>query len=468
MKKNDIIRLEISDTGIQGEGIGRYNGMPFFVPDTCPGDIILAGITKLKKNYGYARLIELESASSDRVEPPCPLSKKCGGCSLMHMSYQRQVEWKGQQVYNALLRIGGIDKIVLDRTSRQAVGMENPLHYRNKSQYPVGQDNNSAAEIGFYAARSHRIIPLFGVEKKQGSGCLIANELDAEIIPVLLDYIERTGASSYDEKTGRGLLRHVLIRHAVSTKQTMVCLVVNGERLPEEDMLCELLERVDGVCSVVLNENSRRDNVILGEKTRLLFGAPKICDEILGNKFRISARSFYQVNPVQTEKIYKKAIDYAGLTGRETVWDVYCGIGTISLCLARYAKRVLGIEIIPDAVLDAKENARENGIDNALFVQGSAEELNDIIEEKELYEFSSPDVIVVDPPRKGLDGHTINLILKTAPERIVYVSCNPATLARDLKELLAAGYALEEYTPFDAFCFSGHVETVVLMSRAKD
>lgn len=478
MKKNDEIRLTIEDMGVNGEGIGKYDGMPFFVPNAVIGDKIVAGITKLKKHYGYARLISIEEPSPDRVEPRCPLAGKCGGCSLMALSYEKQLEWKESQVYNALHRIGGISEDILQKVKRPIVGMDEPYHFRNKSQYPVGTDKDGNVVIGFYAPHSHRIVPIVkgksgvGRQSKQmdgqggdggienAIGCQIASPLDVTILNAVLQYMEEAGVAPYDEMTGRGLLRHILTRRGFATREMMVCLVVNGARLPEEERLVEQLsEACPHITSIILNTNTRRDNVILGKKTRTVWGADAIRDVLMGNEYLISARSFYQVNPVQTAKLYQKAIEYAGLTGEEVVWDLYCGIGTIGLSMAQNAKQVIGIEVVPEAVRDAEENVRVNGIENVRFVEGKAE---DVLASSI---FPKPDVIVVDPPRKGLDEITVQTMLSVEPERIVYVSCNPATLARDLKVLRDGGYEMVEYTPYDQFGYSSHVETVVLLSR---
>lgn len=490
MKKNDIIHLTIEDISTNGEGIGKYNGMPFFVPQAVIGDKIIAGITKLKKHYGFARLISIEEPSLDRVTPRCTVAAKCGGCSLMQMSYEKQLVWKERVCDNALLRIGGIAHEALMKAKEPIVGMEEPYHFRNKSQYPVGRDRDGHVVIGFYAMRSHRIIPLVSevdlendsvpsqgkkrVNKKnkevktweiahdtcsEAAGCRIAQKDDRNILLMILRYILKNHVSVYDEISGRGLIRHILIRHGLSTGEVMVCLVLNGKHLPfQEELIAALRDRF-GICSLVINVNTRRDNVILGDHTYVLWGRSMIRDSLLGRTFFISAKSFYQVNPVQTEKLYRKAMEYAGLTGHESVWDLYCGIGTISLCMAEAAGRVIGIEVVPEAVRDAEENAVQNGITNVEFIQGKAENLLYEV----LFTYGKPDVVIVDPPRKGLDEEAIRVILKAAPERLIYVSCNPATLARDIK--LLDGYVLEKYTAFDQFCHSGHVETCVLLVR---
>ena len=464
MKKNDIVHLTIEDMGTNGEGIGKYNGMPFFVSGAVIGDRITAGITKLKKHYGYARLINIEQPSPDRVDPCCSVAAACGGCSLMHVAYERQLAWKEAVCDNALRRIGGIEEAHLSAIKKPITGMEEPFCFRNKSQYPVGRDREGHIVIGFYAKRSHRIIPLVYEEDNKAvlrEYCWIAQPEDGAILQTILSVVLEQAVSVYDEQTGEGMLRHILIRHARKTGEVMVCLVINGSTFPAKEQLVGALQGKYGICSIVSNSNRRRDNVILGEETRLLWGKDKICDLLLENRFLISARSFYQVNPGQTEKLYQQAIWYANLTGEEYVWDLYCGIGTISLCMARQAKQVIGIEVVPEAVADARENAGLNGIDNVLFLEGRAEDLLDEV----LASYGSPDVVVVDPPRKGLDEEAIRVILAAGPKRLVYVSCNPATLARDIK--LLSGYSLESYGAYDQFCHSSHVETVVLLSRER-
>ena len=466
--------------------------MPFFVPHAIIGDRITAGITKLKKTYGYARLISIDEPSPYRVEPPCSFAKKCGGCPLMSCTYDRQLAWKDAQVENAFRRIAGIPEEVIARAKHPIVGMEKPYHFRNKSQYPVGRDSDGHAVIGFYAPHSHRIVPICrsdtiitewqaGVIAQQAnaidsrsyafSGCQIAQPLDTVILEAVLVYMEEMSVLPYDERTGKGTIRHVLIRHGLRTGEVMICLVVNADRLPHEEWAIDLLYSIPGVASLVLNVNKRRDNVILGQQTRLLWGRERIADTLLGNRFLISAKSFYQVNPAQTERLYQKAVDYAALSGTEVVWDLYCGIGTISLCMAKKARQVIGIEVIEDAISDAKENAKINGIQNVTFLVGRAEDIlkehaDQPIPDGDTPSLAPPDVVVVDPPRKGLDEIVIRAILAASPKRIVYVSCNPATLARDVKLFLDGGeYQLDAYTPFDQFGHSVHVETICMLRK---
>ncbi|MCR5641615.1 MAG: 23S rRNA (uracil(1939)-C(5))-methyltransferase RlmD [Lachnospiraceae bacterium] len=468
MKKNDTFQLEITDLGIGGEGIGKYEGMTFFVKGALPGDRIVAGVTKLKKTYGYARVVEIIEPSPNRREAVCPVSGKCGGCQIMEMDYAAQLRFKQQKVADDLVRIGGFAPDKVAAVMQPIIGMEEPYHFRNKAQYPVQEDAEGNPVAGFYALRSHRVI--------EHENCYLGVEVNEQILTIVKDYMRANRVSAYDETTGKGLIRHVLIRVGFTSKEVMVCLVINGSTLPVAGALVEALQQVEGMTSISVNSNTRRDNVILGNVTKTLWGADYITDSIGGVQFQIQPRSFYQVNPVQTEKLYGKALEYANLTGEETVWDLYCGIGTISLFLAKKAKMVYGVEIVPEAIEDAKRNAALNHITNARFYVGKAEEvLPEYYEQGSIHgerileadaTLKSPDVIVVDPPRKGCDEMCLSTMLRMAPKRIVYVSCDPATLARDLKILCAEDYQLEAVTPVDQFCHSMHVECVVLMSKA--
>ena len=472
MKKNDTFEVIIKDMGINGEGIGKYEGMTFFVKDAVVGDRILAGVTKLKKGYGYARLIEVLEPSEFRVEPICAISRQCGGCQIQNVSYAKQLELKQKKVWNNLSRIGGVAPETLDKVMEPIVGMEEPFRYRNKAQFPVGTDREGNTVFGFYAARSHQVIPV--------EDCYLGVEENAQILNAIKAYMDACGVKPYNEETGKGRLRHILIRKGFTSGEIMVCLVVNGESLPEVSRLIESLKDIKGMRSISLNVNTENTNVILGQETKLLWGERTITDCIhrmsetspgifesigQGVDFMISARSFYQVNPIQTEKLYSIALDYAGLTGEEVVWDLYCGIGTITLFLAGEAKQVYGVEIVPEAIEDARKNAAANHIENAEFYVGRAEEVVPRWMEQEQSERRHPDVIVVDPPRKGLDEVCVETILEAAPKRIVYVSCDSATLARDLKLFLQQGYELKRVRPVDQFCHSMHVESCVLLCR---
>lgn len=474
MKKNDSIELKIEDMGVDGEGIGKYEGMTFFVKDAVIGDTIRAGITKLKKNYGYARVQEILEPSPYRVQPECPLYARCGGCQIQAMDYRQQLCYKQKKVRGNLIRIGGFAPELIDSVMEEIVGMEQPYRYRNKAQFPIGADRDGMPVAGFYAARTHSIIPV--------EDCKLGVTQNEQILGAVLSYMRENGVRPYDETIGKGLVRHVLIRYGFTSKELMVCLVINGETLPQEKKLVDALCKIEGMTSISVNINRKNTNVILGEETRTVWGSDYITDQIhlrdcdhdfaltdTAIAYHISPQSFYQVNPVQTEKLYSLALSYAGLTGRETVWDLYCGIGTISLFLAQKAGKVYGVEIVPQAIEDARSNAALNGITNASFFVGKAEEVLPEFYEKESRkpdaDMLHPDVIVVDPPRKGCDEKCLETMLRMKPERIVYVSCDPATLARDLKILCGGGYELRKVRPVDQFGHTTHVETVVLLSK---
>lgn len=455
MQKNDELILKIEDMGVDGAGIGKADGMTFFVKDAVIGDVVRAKVMKLKKTYGYARLMELLEASPDRVEPKCPYYRQCGGCQIQALSYEKQLEFKERKVRNNLERIGGFSEIPME----PIVGMEEPYHYRNKAQFPVGTDKDGHIVTGFYAGRTHTIIP--------NRDCALGLPVNREILDLVIDFMEKYHVSAYDEKTGKGLVRHVLIRCGFTSKEKMVCLIINGKSLPHSEKLVEALRKIDGMTSISINCNTGRTNVILGRKTVVLWGQEYITDQIGEISYEISPVSFYQVNPVQTEKIYGLALEYADLHGEENVWDLYCGIGTISLFLAQKAKQVYGVEIIPQAIENAKRNAVKNGIENAEFFVGKSEEVLPEFYEKEAAagRKAHADVIVVDPPRKGCDEKLLETIVKMAPDRVVYVSCDSATLARDLKILCENGYELKRVRAVDQFCHTVHTESVCLMER---
>lgn len=455
MQKNDEMILKIEDMGVDGAGIGKADGMTFFVKDAVIGDVVRAKVMKLKKTYGYARLMELLEASPDRVEPKCPYYRQCGGCQIQALSYEKQLEFKERKVRNNLERIGGFSEIPME----PIVGMEEPYHYRNKAQFPVGTDKDGHIVTGFYAGRTHTIIP--------NRDCALGLPVNREILDLVIDFMEKYHVSAYDEKTGKGLVRHVLIRCGFTSKEKMVCLIINGKSLPHSEKLVEALRKIDGMTSISINCNTGRTNVILGRKTVVLWGQEYITDQIGEISYEISPVSFYQVNPVQTEKLYGLALEYADLHGEETVWDLYCGIGTISLFLAQKAKQVYGVEIIPQAIENAKRNAVKNGIENAEFFVGKSEEVLPEFYEKEAAagRKAHADVIVVDPPRKGCDEKLLETIVKMAPDRVVYVSCDSATLARDLKILCENGYELKRARAVDQFCHTVHTESVCLMER---
>ena len=453
MKKDDLILVTIEDLSNEGPGIGRSGETAFFIKDTVIGDTVEAQIMKMKKTYGYARLVRLLSPSKDRVTPPCPVARQCGGCQLQAMSYEAQLRFKENKVKNALMRIGGFQNPPME----SILGMEHPFRYRNKAQYPVGRNKEGRITAGFYAGRTHDII--------ENRDCLLGPEINRKILDIVLFHMEMYDIEPYDEKSCSGLVRHIMIRQGFRTGQIMVCLVLNGTSLPASQNLIEALQKIPGMTSISISVNRENTNVILGRKIKLLWGSEYIEDRIEELVFRISPLSFYQVNPFQTEKLYGKALEYAGLTGQETVWDLYCGTGTISLFLARQAKQVFGVEIVPEAIRDARENATRNQITNASFYVGKAEE---VLPQKYQEEGIRADVIVVDPPRKGCEPSVLATMVQIRPEKIVYVSCDPATLARDLKYLCGEVYELERVCPVDMFGMSGHVETVVLMSKVKE
>ena len=463
MNKNDIVTVEITDIGVSGEGIGHVDGYTLFIKDAVIGDVIEAKVMKAKKNYGYARLMKVITPSEYRVEPKCAFARRCGGCQIQEMSYDRQLVFKDQKIRGNLERIGGFTKDQIDTVMQPVVGMEHPFGYRNKAQFPFGTDKEGNPITGFYAGRTHDIIA--------NTDCALGVEQNKEILEIILQYMRENKIKSYDEKTGKGLIRHALIRYGFKTKEIMVCLVINGKKLPKAERLIEKLIQIEGMTSITISPNTRRDNVIMGDSYEILWGQGYITDYIGNVKYQISPLSFYQVNPVQTEKLYGLALEYADLKGDETVWDLYCGIGTISLFLAQKAKQVYGVEIVPQAIDDAKENAKINAIDNAEFFVGKAEEvLPEYYAEYEREhngETAHADVIVVDPPRKGCDETLLETIVKMQPEKVVYVSCDSATLARDLKYLCANGYEIKMCRGVDQFPQSVHVETVVLLSHKK-
>lgn len=465
MKKNDLIKLTIEDIGTDGEGIGRYDNMTFFVKDAVIGDTVLAKIMKLKKNYGYARLVEIKEASPNRVEPRCLYARSCGGCQIQQMDYQSQLAFKQRKIRGNLIRLGGFAEEYIDDIMEPVVGMEEPYFYRNKAQFPIGRNAEGEIIAGFYAGRTHSIIA--------NTDCILGVPVNKQVLETVLGFMRDYGVSAYDENTKKGLVRHVLIRYGFDTKEIMVCLVINGKRIPEETILAARLGEIEGMKSISVNVNRENTNVILGSTTRVIWGEPVIHDALYlrdttdfkraGKKtvYQISPECFYQVNPMQTEKLYSLVLDYADLTEEDIVWDLYCGIGTISLFLARNAKWVYGVEVVPQAIADAKENAKLNGISNVSFMVGKAEEV--LIDKKE--SMQQPDVIVVDPPRKGCDGECLKTMLKVRPERIVYVSCDSATLARDLRVLCDGGYEIVKVRGVDQFGQTVHTETCVLLGR---
>lgn len=458
LSKNQDIRLIIDDLGSDGAGIGHYEGYAVFVNNTLPGDEVTARVMKVKKSYAYARLMDIVKPSPDRIESKCGISEKCGGCQLQHMSYEAQLIYKQGKVRNCLARIGGYSEDYLADIEETIIGMNNPYNYRNKAQFPVQKNGEGNVVSGFYAGRSHNIIAT--------DDCCIQMPESNNIARIVRDWMTEYNIPAYDEESHSGLVRHILTRIGKSTNEIMVCLVVTSKKVPFTDILVDRLRVIEGMTCICLNINPDKTNRILGNKVISLHGPLYIEDYIGDTRYRISPLSFYQVNPEQTIKLYNTALEYADLTGSETVWDLYCGIGTISLFLARRAKYVLGIEIVPEAIKDAEVNASLNGTPNAVFLAGAAEDVAaKVLSDASYSVVANPDVVVVDPPRKGLDEKLIETIVSVAPERIVYVSCDPATLARDVKVLREKGYEMKKYRACDMFGMTGHVESVVALHR---
>lgn len=492
-QKNEIYTVTVTDLGAEGEGIGKIEGYPLFVKDALPGDVIEARLTKVKKTYAYARIEKLLKPSPDRIAAVCPYARQCGGCQIQTLSYRKQLEYKQKKVFNNLMRLGGVPEKLLTEIMEPIIGMypedwedgevhrEIPARYRNKAQYPFGTDREGRNVCGFYAGRTHNIIA--------NTDCLLGAKENADILKAVLSYMEEFHVKPYCETTGKGLIRHVLIRKSRATGQIMVCVVINGKDLPQKEKLIDKLTVIPGIFSISISPNEKNTNVILGDTYETIWGDHKIVDEIYPTtfvvddsdhmshvrpgrweraaenkiKFRISPLSFYQVNPIQMERLYSTVLEFAGLSGKETVWDLYCGIGTISLFLAKKAKHVYGVEIVPQAIEDAKENAALNQIDNVTFYVGKAEEV--LLRFYETDSMGQPDVIVVDPPRKGCDEGCLSTMIKMKPERIVYVSCDSGTLARDVKYLRENGYELKRVKACDMFPNTVHVETVVLLTK---
>jgi len=481
--KNQILEVEITDMSESGEGIGKVDGYTLFVKDALIGDFVKAGLTKVKKNYAFARVVEIIKPSHDRINPPCAYHRQCGGCQIMAMSYDAQLRYKENKVKNDLVRIGGFDRDFIDSISEPIIGMDNPYRYRNKAQYPIGLSKDGEIIAGFYAGRTHSII--------SNTNCHLGVIENEDILNAVIRFMNERRIKPYDENTGKGIVRHVLIRKGFTTGEIMVCLVINADSLEASDLLVNMLKDIPGMTSICININKKNTNVILGDRCKTLWGEDTITDYIGDVRFKISPLSFFQVNPVQTKKLYDKALEYVVEGGGSdksslddmNVWDLYCGIGTISLFLAKKAAHVTGVEIVPQAINDAKVNAELNGIKNATFYTGAAEDLAPLIISGEIEKvgdacygkqnesanppvYGRPEIIVVDPPRKGCDEKLLETILSVKPSQVVYVSCDPATLSRDLKILCENGeYALEKVCPVDQFPNSVHVETVCLLSR---
>ena len=453
VKKNDILKIEITEMTGQGSGIGKIDGMAVFVPMTAVGDVINAKILKVKKNYAFAKTENIITASNTRIESDCECYSKCGGCVFRHISYDEELKIKHRRVYDALKRIGKIE----DFHMNEIVGCENPNNYRNKSQIPIGKDKENNVIMGFYGNHSHRIV---------GNGeCMLHPKEFDDIVEIVKNWINRYKIDIYDETSHRGLLRHLYLRHGKKSGELMVCLVINGNDLSfKNELIGMLTDYSDMIKSIVLNVNKEKTNVVLGKKCITLYGSDHITDELCGLNFNISPLSFYQINRDQTEKLYGIAAEYCKLGGEDFLIDLYCGTGTIGLSMARKAKKVLGIEIIPQAIENAKENAKNNNIKNAEFIcsdaAGAAEQLSK--------NKTEPNVVVIDPPRKGCDQTVIESICRMSPEKVVYVSCDPETLARDLALFEEKGFKVQEVTPVDMFPRTQHVETVVLMLRINE
>jgi len=450
VKKNEIITLTFEDLTHEGNGVAKIAGYPLFVPNGLPGEKATVKVVKVNKRFGYGKLLDLITASPERVTPPCNVFYKCGGCQLQHMSYEMQLEMKQNQVINVMRKIAHLDEVLV----HPVLGMDDPWRYRNKIQIPVG-DKDGELITGFYQQRSHRIIDDMDT-------CVIQNELGDRMVEAVRRIATDLGIEDYDEKAHRGVLRHIIVRTAFETDDTMIILVTRTQKLPHQDELIkQLTETYPAIKSIIHNVNSERTNVIMGKTSRTLYGDDHIIDSIGDLKFKISPRSFYQVNPTQTKALYEIALKYANIGADDVVIDAYCGIGTISLFLAQQAKQVYGVEIVPEAIRDAKENAKLNEIDNVEFVVGEAEKIMPWWTIQGL----RPDVIVVDPPRKGCGEALLQAMIAMEPKRIVYVSCNPSTLARDIRILEDGGFNTQEVQPVDMFSQTSHVECVALMSR---
>lgn len=449
-KKNEEYTVEIEDVGTGGEGIAKIDGYTLFVKDAVRGDLCRVRITKAHDNFAFTKLMEVITPSPYRVTPVCPVARRCGGCKVMAAEYSEQLRFKENKVKMNIEKIGKVSDFELN----PIIGMETPYHYRNKAQFPIGLNDKGELISGFYAGRTHVII--------ENDKCYLGVEENEEILKIIKDFMSEKNIAPYDEITLKGLIRYVMIRKAFVTGEIMVCIIINGNKIPEQEELVERLSKVKGMTSISISINLCNTNVIMGKIMENIYGRKYITDYIGDIKFNISPKSFFQVNPLQTEKLYATALEYAGLTGNETVWDLYCGIGTISLFLARSAKKVYGVEIISDAIRDARNNAKMNNITNAEFFVGKAEE---VLPEYYSKNGGYADVIVVDPPRKGCDVTLLDTIVKMQPKKMVYVSCDSATLARDIKYMTENGYELKKVQPVDMFPHTEHVETVVLLSR---
>ncbi|MBS4537392.1 23S rRNA (uracil(1939)-C(5))-methyltransferase RlmD [Clostridium sp. D2Q-11] len=447
--EGDIYEAEVIDLNHRGQGVAKIDGFAIFIDDGIPGDKGNLKIHTVKKNYGIGEFVNISSPSEWRIDAPCHVVDECGGCQIQKIDYDKQLKIKKERVINDMKRIGGMEDIKIHDT----LGMKDPFGYRNKAQFPLSPGEDFV-KIGFYRRGTHDIVDT--------NSCIIQHSITDKIIKVVRSFMKKYNVKAYDEKKEKGIIRHILTKTSFRTGDLMIVLITNGEKLPyKEELITELTSNIEGVKSIVQNINTRRNNVILGHKTINLYGEDKIVDYIDDIKFNISPLSFFQVNPIQTEVLYNKALEYADLQGDETVFDLYCGIGSISLFLAKKAKKVYGIEVVKLAIEDAKKNAKINKITNAEFFTGKAEEVFPKLYKQGI----RADVVVVDPPRKGCEQKVLDTIIEMNPKKVVYVSCNPATLARDLKYLNENGYKTLEIQPVDMFPHTVHVETVVLMSR---
>ena len=451
VQKGEVIEINITGLGSSGEGVGKYQGFTVFVPGALPTETIKAKVVLVKKNYASARIQEIIVPSAERVEPACPVYKQCGGCQLQHLSYAGQLAMKEEQVKAAITRIGHLDTEVLP-----VMGCANPWNYRNKMQFPAAMGAEGKIEIGCYATATHSVVDT--------EGCLIQKEANNQVLVAVRKWMQKYNITAYDEKTGKGLVRHVMSRVGVHSGEVMAVLITSAYDIPAKKELIDILvEDVPGLVSVIQNINKKPTNIIMGNKTRTIYGKPNIKDSLGALSFNVSAQSFFQVNSEQAEKLYNKALEYAALTGNETVVDVYCGTGTITLYMAKHAKKAYGIEIVAPAIEDAKKNAVANGCKNVEFILGDA-----AVELPALLEGGvNPDVVLLDPPRAGCEERVLAAICKVKPERIVYVSCNPASLARDLAYLEQNGYKATIVQPVDMFPATSHVENVALVVKAQ-
>lgn len=449
VEKNKEYKLEIESISSQGQGIGRVNGFAVFVPFTAQGDLARVRVVKVKSNYAFGILTEIIKPSPDRCTPVCAHAKKCGGCQLMHIQYEKQLAFKQKGIQDALKRIGGVDVAV-----QPVLGMDEPFRYRNKMVFPVGKGRSGETICGFYRERSHDIVPI--------GDCMLGNAGNAAIVQAVLQYMEENGVAPYDEHTHTGVVRRIFTRWSKAVGEIMVVVSVNAKYIKNPDRLTELLRLTsDKITSIILNVNRDRTNLVLGPENKVLYGKGAISDRLCGLWFDISPHSFFQVNPAQTEKLYLSALELAAFRGTETVFDIYCGIGTISLLAAQKAKRVIGVEIVPQAIENARVNAQRNGICNAEFYAADAKDIVPAL----IAEGVRPDVVLLDPPRKGSDEATLSAIVRSGAEKVIYISCNPATLARDVRILCNAGYAVKTALGVDLFPWTHHVETVVMLSH---